>query len=331
MSKRIVIPPVPKAALQFDEQGNLLVDEDGRPAYATGYAYGPDPGQGSAWGGRMVTRDGRIVGRPPGSGFGTAAPMPYPRSFAHKPPIQRFKMQDSTDVNCGRRIEVDRDTMREEGDVIIRAQGDSQEAHNVQLTLSAILNPNEIPSGIAEQRANFIAIVQWGQGGTHFQAEIDFRTGVQVVFPASFLIVGAFLEESFLDDGGSPNPQVFPRLIANAAFAEGNASNRSFPTRTFPQITIPQGDTVVVPVPPFAFSLFPFVAETPPGITFTQLGGPDVADQDYISVALDAATLNAIMFSGEGFLLAGATRFIAFENTGAAGDRTVTPMFGLNL
>lgn len=212
---------------------------------------------------------------------------------------------------------------------ILQLRADSQSTWGLLISLGADFNPTDaLPAG-TDRRINAIARLLWGQGGANFTAEVDWRTGTQLVVPASFVEIAAVIEEA-------ADPDVYLNLRVDAGIAPGAATHRAYPTRTFPQVVIPPGGEAIFPVPPFAYSFIPYADFTPVGITpgsvLTQtLGGPLATDQVYSTFVGDDWSL--IQIAGEGYKLPGACRFIRIfnGNLDPGDDLPVTAMFALQL
>lgn len=242
-------------------------------------------------------------------------PRPQPEPFDHR--LTRRSLLDASDAQLGQSSRVIRDRGQKIWSVL-KNDGRAAESREILLSLGLEFDTLDIPEGVADRRLDILALIHWGQGGTQFRAEVDWRNGVQISVPAANVQVDAqFLEPA--------DPGTFRSATVKAGYTWGCSTNRSFPTRTFPKVLIADGGAAIFPVPPFAFSFFVFLDDT--GGTATTLGGPALTDRafdSYSTAELDAAR------DTEGLRLPGAARFLAVIAPPEQ-DASATVMFALNL
>ena len=203
---------------------------------------------------------------------------------------------------------------------IIRASGSSLYSHTVTVNLG--LGDLIFPDGVTGRRANILALVEWGQGGGSFRAEVDVKEGSALTVVATFLNISAMFDP----DDPAETPDVRPEsAVVTAALIWGSRPGGPIPTRT-QRRAIPSAGSAIVPIPNFARSLGVSVGDsgvmagTTPGLDLTFLGGPAATDLALLSLAGASGILQESV-TGLGICFPEGARFLEVSNaTGAARD-----------
>lgn len=245
--------------------------------------------------------------------------------MAREPGEPPCPMLESTDVQLGQSATL----LRGGSATLVHAHGSSQGAQLATVVLYTSIDPAEFPAAVAAgRRAPIEAIVSFGQGACNASQpaplRVDFRTGVQFTLPCSFVDVRAVF--------AATDPATPARVQVGAAVTWGARSNRD-PTVSLEPVALAAagaaGDTVVVPVPPYAYA---YQTQFPPGaapgaVLVLELGGPAVTDLIYAST--DGAVAGGVVArTSDGLRLHGSTRFLAFVNTSPA-PQAPRPVFAL--
>jgi len=149
------------------------------------------------------------------------------------------------------------------------------------LGLTEVRYPEE---GLIPRHGNVIALVEWGQGAASFRAEVDMKTGAQFSVVATSITVSAMLDPDEPRDDG-----LILSARAAAAIVWGTRPGRAPCTRTQTR-AIAAGDSLIVPVPPFADSLFvgspdPLIMSGAAGpVTLNFLSGPAATDLNVLTL-----------------------------------------------
>lgn len=210
---------------------------------------------------------------------------------------------------------------------LITAEGKSQDG--LIATIHAQVSDVRYPTAGPDRRAPIKGLLQWGQGGASFTAEIDIRTGVCASLVATTVRLNAVYEANDDPDADARATQV--RVAA--AVVWGTRPGRGRATRTLPRTTIAIAGAATFEVPPFAYSLTFF---TPISAFYgaastnviTLHGGPLVTDDPELIVTSGQLTTQPLVF--DGLLLSGNTRFVTVANTTGA-PLPIRACFGLEL
>lgn len=174
--------------------------------------------------------------------------------------------------------------------------------------------------GIASDRhAPILGLLQWGQGGAKFTAQIDLRTGVCATLVASSVQLSAV----FAGNDAAPGADTRAlRAAVGAAVVWGTRSSRARATRTLPRTSIANAATATFEVPPFADSVCFFVDHSAfyaaaSTSVITLHGGPLITDDP--EAVLIAGQLGVQPLTMNGIALSGDTRFVSLTNSSGAG------------
>lgn len=206
---------------------------------------------------------------------------------------------------------------------LIQAAGSSQRAR--MATLHAQVTDLVFPTAVLDRRAPIVGLLQWGQGGASFKADIDLRTGVCASLVASSVTLSVRI------DGN--DPEIIEGATVAAAVVWGTRPGRCRATRTLPRETIAPAASFTWAVPSFAYSLqlfTPIAAFYAPASTsiVTLHEGPLVTDDPELAIAAGALTVQPLTL--DGLALSGNTRFATVQNlTGA--PLPIRPTFCLEL
>lgn len=197
-------------------------------------------------------------------------------------------------------------------------KSDGNSTYSQTLTVNLGLDEVRYPEESQTPRhGNIIAVVAWGQGAAHFGAEIDLKTGTQFTCVATSITVSAQVDpEDERDDG------LILSARAKGALVWGTRPARALCTRTQRKV-IAAGASVILPVPPFAESLF--LASSVNGVmtgaagpvTLRFLGGPSAADLNLLTLTNAGGFFQAY----RPIVFPGGTYFVEITNgSGAPAD-----------
>jgi hypothetical protein len=235
-------------------------------------------------------------------------------------------VQGSPDTKFGRNTTV-RKAQPAQG--LLQADGRCEDGFVA--TIHAQVQNVVFPPGVTHnRRCAVVGLLQWGQGGATFKAEIDLRTGVCATIVASGVSMQAMLEPSL---GESPDGTALSADVS-AAIVWGTRSSRGRATRT-KRLLVPANTDGAIEVPPFAYSVslyapdVDFYDEGSNTCLMTFAGGPTTTDDPQATFAL-SPFIPQLIGSPDGLLLPGHTRYIILTNN-LADDLTLTATFGLAL
>jgi hypothetical protein len=212
---------------------------------------------------------------------------------------------------------------------LIMAEGRCQQARMATIHAQVVVMDGAFPAAAPDRRAPIVGLLQWGQGGATFKADIDLRTGVCASLVASTVSLQARFEAN---DDPAADQRAFRVQVAGAV-VWGTRPGRARTTRTLPRAVLAIAASGTFEVPPFASTvtiytpIAAFYAAASTSV-ITLHGGPTITDDPELIITAGALGVQPLVF--DGLLLAGATRFVTVQNlTGALLPLRLT--FGLEL
>lgn len=229
------------------------------------------------------------------------------------------------DEQLGRNVRIVRDGPLQS---VLYPRGKSQDAC-IATVHAQVIVPDAAYTGISDQRAPIVGVLQWGQGAATFSAEVDLRNGTCFSLVASQVSLGARFEVADAD----PDTRAQFALVA-AALVWGDRPARARPSRTLPRSTVANAAHVTWPVPAFAYAFNLFVRDSNfyLAASTSQLAfheGPDPTTSD-IDLIVTAGELGTSQLTQEGVILPGNTRYVTLTNL-SGGNLVVRPSFALAL
>lgn len=234
-------------------------------------------------------------------------------------------MLDGPDTALGRNVVL----RREAAPVpLIFARGISQGAFIATVHAQVIIPAEAFAGDPGDRRAPIVGLLQWGQGGATFSAEVDLLNGTCFSLVAADVTMNARFEAA----DAQPDTRA---LFANigAAVVWGDRPARARPTRTLGRVTVADTASHTFAVPAFAYSVGfygPASALYGAGAasTITLHEGPDPTDDPELIVTM--GELGTSQLTQEALLLSGNSRFVTFTNHGLD-SIVVRPTFALAL
>lgn len=190
-----------------------------------------------------------------------------------------------------------------------------------------------LPAVQPNRRVSLVGRVQWGTGGTNYQALFDYKNGTQFSIGANSVQIDVAFAEIATETADS--------VRVKASLDQGPRASRSQLMRSFPRQTIAEQSLVTYPVPDFAHSFYIFSDDptifSPGNVQVRFISGPSTAvvyaGTDQVQGILTGGQLDAANFE-DGIRFPEATRFISIlNNTLIGGGITynITPTFTLSM
>lgn len=217
------------------------------------------------------------------------------------------QINEQPDVAMGRALVLERGA----GVELIRSPGTSEGARVVTVHAGVTFNDQDVPID-GQRTLGLLGILEWGQGGATFRAEVDIKSGAAFTVVASFVSLRVTYEPAIGDPDGR-----FLRCFVSAALVWGTRPGRGLATRTLRAVIADGGShTFVVPnwafavqflTPANAWYAAPLAASA---ITFH--GGPTPADDP--SLVVSPAEVGLAALTLDGVKLAESVRFVTVTN-----------------
>lgn len=155
-----------------------------------------------------------------------------------------------------------------------------------QFCVQTWIGPSNLPVGQMVRKLAILGKLSWGIGGANFTADFDWKVGNQLSFAASWFRIDAAFSEI-----GTNCPD---KVSIGAMQSSGGRASRCQVTRSYPFVTVADGEPRLFPIPPFAHALYLFSSD----VGFYDEGAAQIryvggASADYSTVSTDLVSFVA--------------------------------------